>query len=328
MPTHLSRRQFTARFAAAAVALPAGLSSAWASDDRPIRIMVGFPPGGGSDAIARLLAEKLKDELKRSVIVDNRPGAGGQLAAQLLKAAAPDGTTVFLSHDHTISILPQVVARPGFNPQADFTPLGGFATFVNGLAVSPGTPAKSMAEYVAWVKAQGGKSSIGIPAPASTPEFLVQLIGKKYGLDLVPVPYKGSAPMIGDMLGNQIPAGIGSVQDFIEYQRTGRVHMIGVLGAQRQAAMPEVPTLNELGFKGLDDLPFYGIWAPKGTPADFINGFTHALDKVVAQHDVHKQLTDLGLTVEYMSPRQLDARERAYTQVWSRIIRDSGFKAQ
>ena len=328
MSTHLSRRQFTARFAAAAMALPAGLSSAWASDDRPIRIMVGFPPGGGSDAIARLLAEKLKDELKRPVIVDNRPGAGGQLAAQLLKGAAPDGTTVFLSHDHTISILPQVVARPGFNPQADFTPLGGFATFVNGLAVSPGTPAKSMAEYVAWVKAQGGKSSIGIPAPASTPEFLVQLIGKKYGLDLVPVPYKGSAPMIGDMLGNQIPAGIGSVQDFIEYQRTGRVRMIGVLGGKRQAAMPDVPTLNELGFKGLDDLPFYGIWAPKGTPVDFINSFTHALDKVVAQHDVHKQLTELGLTVEYMSPRQLDARERAYTQVWSRIIRDSGFKAQ
>ena len=327
MTQTLSRRLFTARLAAAA-ALPAGWGSTWAADERPIRILVGFPPGGGSDAIARLLADKLKDELKRAVVVENRPGAGGQLAAQLLKAAAPDGTTVFLSHDHTISILPQVVARPGFDPAADFTALGGLATFVNGLAVSPGTPVKSMAEYVAWVKAQGGKSSIGIPAPASTPEFLVQLIAKRYGLDLVPVPYKGSAPMIGDMLGNQIPAGIASVQDFIEYHRTGRVQMVGVLGARRQAAMPEVPTLNELGFKGLDDLPFYGIWAPKGTPADFINSFTHALDKVVAQPEVRKQLTDLGLTVDYMSPRQLDTRERAYTQVWSRIIRDSGFKPQ
>ena len=328
MPQNLSRRQFTARLAAAA-ALPAGLGTAWAApDERPVRIMVGFPAGGGTDAIARLLADKLKDELQRPVVVDNRPGAGGQLAAQLLKAAPPDGTTVFLSHDHTISILPQVVAKAGFDPQTDFTALGGFATFVNGIAVSPGTPAKSMAEFVAWIKAQGGKSSVGIPAPASTPEFLVQLVAKKYGLDLVPVPYKGSAPLIGDMLGNQIPAGIGSVQDFIEYQRTGRVHMIGVLGAKRQAAMPEVPTLNELGFKGLDDLPFYGIWAPKGTPADFVNAFTHALDKVVAQADVRKQLTDLGLTVGYMTPKQLDTRERAYTQVWSRIIRDSGFKPQ
>ena len=327
MTQTLSRRQFTARLAAAAT-LPAGLGAAWAADDRPIRIMVGFPPGGGTDAIARLLADKLKDELKRAVVVENRPGAGGQLAAQLLKAAAPDGTTVFLSHDHTISILPQVVAKPGFDPHTDFAALGGFATFVNGLAVSPGTPAKSMAEYVAWVKAHGGKSSIGIPAPASTPEFLVQLIAKKYGLDLVPVPYKGSAPMIGDMLGNQIPAGIGSVQDFIEYQRSGRVQMVGVLGAKRQAAMPDVPTLNELGFKGLDDLPFYGIWAPKGTPADYINSFTHALDKVVAQPEVRKQLTELGLTVDYMSPQQLNTRERAYTQVWSRIIRESGFKPQ
>ena len=327
MTQTLTRRQFTTRLAAAA-ALPAGLGCAWAMDARPIRIMVGFPPGGGSDAIARLLADKLKDELKRPVVVENRPGAGGQLAAQLLKAAPADGTTVFLSHDHTISILPQVVAKPGFEPHTDFVTLGGFATFVNGLAVSPGTPVKSMAEYVAWVKAQGGKSSVGIPAPASTPEFLVQLIAKKYGLDLVSVPYKGSAPMIGDMLGNQIPAGIGSVQDFIEYQRTGRVQMVGVLGAKRQAAMPDVPTLNELGFKGLDDLPFYGIWAPKGTPADFINAFTHALDKVVAQAEVRKQLTDLGLTVEYMSPPALNTRERAYTQVWSRIIRESGFKPQ
>lgn len=324
----LSRRQFTARLAAA-LAAPAGMGAAWAApDERAIRIIVGFPPGGGSDAIARLLAEKLKDELKRPVLVDNRPGAGGQLAAQLLKAAPADGTTVFLSHDHTISILPQVVARPGFQPHTDFVALGGFATFVNGLAVSPGTPVKSIPEYVAWVKGQGGKSSVGIPAPASTPEFLVQLLAKKYGLDLVPVPYKGSAPMIGDMLGNQIPAGIGSVQDFIEYQRTGRLRTIAVLGAKRQAAMPDVPTLSELGFKGLEDTPFYGIWAPKGTPADFINAFTHALDKVVALPDVHKQLTELGLTVGYMTPRQLDTRERAYTQVWSKIIRDSGFKPQ
>ena len=156
----------------------------------------------------------------------------------------------------------------------------------------------------------------------------MQLIGKRYGLDLTPVPYKGSAPMMADMLGNQIPAGVGSVQDFIEYQRAGKLQMIGVLGGQRQAAMPDVPTLAELGFKGLEDTPFYGIWAPKGTPNTFINGFSQALDKVVAMPDVRKSLTDMGLTVGYMSPQQLDKRERAYTQVWSRIIKDSGFQPQ
>ena len=321
-----SRRRFTATLLASTVV--AAAPSAWAANEPPIHVLVGFPAGGGSDVIARLLAERLEKELGRTVLVENRPGAGGQIAAQLLKAAKPDGTTVFLSHDHTISILPQVVKKPGYAPHEDFTPLGGFATFVNGLAVSPGTPAKSLAEYVQWVKSQGGKGSVGIPAPASTPEFLVQLIGKRYGLDLTPVPYKGSAPMMADMLGNQIPAGVGSVQDFIEYQRAGKLQMIGVLGGQRQAVMPDVPTLAELGFKGLEDTPFYGIWAPKGTPTTFINGFSQALDKVVAMPDVRKSLTDMGLTVGYMSPQQLDKRERAYTQVWSRIIKDSGFQPQ
>ena len=321
-----SRRRFTATLLASTVV--AAAPSAWAANEPPIHVLVGFPAGGGSDVIARLLAERLEKELGRSVLVENRPGAGGQIAAQLLKAAKPDGTTVFLSHDHAISILPQVVKKPGYAPHEDFTPLGGFATFVNGLAVSPGTPAKSLAEYVQWVKSQGGKSAVGIPAPASTPEFLVQLLAKRYGLELTPVPYKGSAPMMADMLGNQIPAGVGSVQDFIEYQRAGKLQMIAVLGAQRQAAMPDVPTLAELGFKGLEDTPFYGIWAPKGTPTTFINGFSQALDKVVAMPDVRKSLTDMGLTVGYMSPQQLDKRERAYTQVWSRIIKDSGFQPQ
>ncbi|HNL42860.1 MAG TPA: tripartite tricarboxylate transporter substrate-binding protein, partial [Ottowia sp.] len=229
-----TRRHFNASLIAAGAALASPLVRA--NDDAAIHVLVGFPAGGGSDVIARLLAEKLQAELGRSVVVDNRPGAGGQIAAQQLKAARPDGTTVFLSHDHTISILPQVVRKPGYAPTEDFVALGGFATFVNGLAVSAATPANTLSEYVEWVRSrQGGKSAIGIPAPASTPEFLVQLIGRKYGLALTAVPYKGSAPMIADMLGNQIPAGTGSVQDFIEYQRAGKLRVIGVLGGKRQA---------------------------------------------------------------------------------------------
>ncbi len=304
------------------------VAPARAQADTVIHLLVGFPAGGGSDAIARLLAEKLQADLGRSVVVDNRPGAGGQIAAQQLKTARADGTTLFLSHDHTISILPQVTKKPGFDPQADFEPVGGIATFVNGLAVSGGTPARSVSEFIDWVRKQGGQAAIGIPAPASTPEFLVQLLAKKYDVKLTAVPYKGSAPMMADMLGNQIPAGVGSVPDFIEYQRAGKLHMIGVLGGQRQAALPGVPTFAELGIKGLEDTPYYGIWAPRGTPADFVNRFTRALEKALAVPEVHKRLTDMGLTVGYMAPRELDARERAYTQVWARIIQDSGFKPQ
>jgi tripartite-type tricarboxylate transporter receptor subunit TctC len=290
--------------------------------------MVGFPPGGGTDAVARILAEKLKDELGIPVVVENKPGAGGQLAAQALKAAPADGTVLFLSHDHTISILPLVVKNPGYEPSKDFAPVAGFATFVNAYAVSGGTPAKTFSEYVAWVKTQGGKGAVGIPAPASTPEFLVKVVGDKFKLDLVSAPYRGSAPMMADMLGNQIAAGVGSVPDFIENHKAGKVRVVAVLGAKRQAALPDVPTFAELGLSGLEDMPYYGIFAPAGTPQATINHFGAALSKVLAMSDVHDQLTKMGLTVGYMNSHQLEQREHAYTLVWTKLIKNSGFQPQ
>jgi tripartite-type tricarboxylate transporter receptor subunit TctC len=313
-------------FAVLALALSCGWSVAQTA--KPIKLMVGFPPGGGTDAVARILADKLKDELGTSVVVENKPGAGGQLAAQALKTAPADGTVLFLSHDHTISILPLVVKNPGYEPAKDFAPVAGFATFVNAYAVSGGTPAKSFTDYVAWVKAQGGKGAVGIPAPASTPEFLVKVVGDKFKLDLVSAPYRGSAPMMADMLGNQIAAGVGSVPDFMENHKAGKVRVVAVLGAKRQALLPDVPTFGELGLGGLDDMPYYGIFAPVGTPQATINHFGAALSKVLIMPDVHDQLTKMGLTVGYMNSHQLEQRERAYTQVWTKLIKNSGFQPQ
>ncbi|MCX7275678.1 MAG: Bug family tripartite tricarboxylate transporter substrate binding protein [Burkholderiales bacterium] len=301
-------------------------ASAFAQAGKPVKILVGFPPGGGTDAIARTLADKLKDELGVPVVVENRAGAGGQIAAQALKAAAPDGTTLFLSHDHTISILPLVVKNPGYDPAQDFVAVAGFATFVNGLAVSAGTPARTFNEYIAWVRAQGGKTTIGVPAPASVPEFLVSVIGERNKLDAVAAPYRGSAPLIADMLGNQIPAGVASVPDFIENHRAGKLRMVAVLGSARQAALPEVPTFTELGLPGFEDVPYYGFFAPAGTPPQAIEQFSAALSRVLARADVRERLTGWGLTVGFMPQAQLAARERAYSQVWTRIISASGFQ--
>jgi tripartite-type tricarboxylate transporter receptor subunit TctC len=295
----------------------------------PIRILVGFPPGGGTDAIARTLADKLKDQLNQTVLVENRAGAGGQIAAQALKAAPADGNTLFISHDHTISILPLVMKNPGYDSARDFVPVAGFATFVNALAVSGGTPARTVPEYVAWVRQQGaGKGTIGIPAPASVPEFLVKLIGQKYGLDLQSAPYRGSAPMIADMLGNQIGAGVASIPDFIENHKAGKIRVVAVMGNARQAAVPDVPTFAELGLAGFEDVPYYGLFAPAGTPQAVIDRFGEALSKVIALPDVRERLTTMGLTVGYMSQQQLASRERAYTQTWTRIIKSSGFQPQ
>ena len=306
--------------------LAAGLAQAQTG---PIKLMVGFPPGGGTDAIARILADKLKDQLGVPVLVDNKAGAGGQIAAQALKAAAADGNTLFLSHDHSITILPLVVKNPGYDPAKDFVPVAGFATFANGLAVSGGTPAKSMSEYVAWVQKQGaGQDTVGVPAPASVPEFLVKVIGQKYKLDLQSAPYRGSAPMMADMLGNQIHAGVGSVPDFIENQKAGKIRMVAVLGSARQAALPDVPTFAELGLAGFEDLPYYGIFAPRGTPQATIDKLGNAVARVIALPEVRERLTTMGLTVGYMTSAQLASREQAYAKTWARIIHDSGFKAQ
>jgi tripartite-type tricarboxylate transporter receptor subunit TctC len=316
--------------AASLLAMAAGLSGmAQAQSSTPIRLLVGFPAGAGTDAIARMLGEKLKDELGAPVVVENRAGAGGQIAAQALKTAPADGHTFLLSHDHTISILPQVVKNPGFAPAFDFVPVAGFATFANVLAVSGATPAKNIDEYVKWVKNQrGGKDTIGVPAPGSIPEFLVKMIGNKYKIDVQAAPYRGSAPMTADMLGNQISAGIASVPDFIENHKAGKVRIVAVLGAKRQPLLPQVPTFTELGFANLNDYPYYGVFAPVGTPQPVIDRFGAALQKVVAMPDIKQKLTTLGLNVAYEPQGQFAGRVRTYTQAWERIIQASGFKPQ
>lgn len=319
-PTLFSRRAAIA----ASLALATGLVHAQSG----VRILVGFPPGGGTDAIARILGEKLQTELGQPVVVENKPGAGGQLAGQALKAAAPDGNTVFLSHDHSVSILPLTMKNPGFDPAKDFVPVAGFATFVNAVALSGGTPARDLKAWVDSVKAAGGKSTVGIPAPASTPQFAVQVIGKQYGLDLVAAPYRGSAPMMADMLGNQIPAGVGSVPDFIENHKAGKLRVVAVMGTQRQAALPDVPTFTELGIKGFEDVPYYGLFAPAGTPAAAVDKLSAALQKVIAMPDVREKLSAMGLTVGHMGGAELGKREQTYREVWARIIKDSGYQPQ
>ena len=221
-----------------------------------------------------------------------------------------------------------VVKNPGYAPAQDFVPVAGFATFVNAFAISGGTPAKTFADYVSWVKTQGGKGAVGIPAPASTPEFLVKVVGEKFKLDLVAAPYRGSAPMMADMLGNQIAAGVASVPDFIENHKAGKIRVVGVLGSSRQAALPDVPTFSELGMAGLEDLPYYGIFAPAGTPKAFIDSFSAALAKVLTLPEVRNHLNQMGLTVGHMTSEQLARREKAYGQVWARIIKDSGCQPQ
>jgi tripartite-type tricarboxylate transporter receptor subunit TctC len=316
----LSRRSLLAALSVTAAGVPA-----WAQSNQPVRLLVGFPPGGATDAIARALAEKLKDELGTPVIVENRAGAGGQIAAQALKAAPADGHTFMVSHDHTMSVLPLVTRNPGFEPATDFIPVAGFATFANVFALSGDTPARTFQEYIALVRSGGGKDNVGIPAPASIPEFLVSLIAQKYKLDLLAAPYRGGAPMMADMMGNQIRAGIASVPDMIEFHRAGKLRIVAVIGDKRQAQVPEAPTFAELGFANLDDLAYYGVFASAHTPAPVVERFNQAMQRVMAMPDLRERFTKLGLTVGFQPQAEFATAVRKYTQTWDRIIKVSGF---
>jgi tripartite-type tricarboxylate transporter receptor subunit TctC len=236
---------------------------------------------------------------------------------------------LFLSHDHTISILPLINKKAGFTPATDFVPVAGFATFANGIALSGYLAETTLDQFVHAVRTQHqGKAAVGVPAPQSVPEFLVKILAAHYKLDLIAVPYKGSAPMIADMLGKQIPAAVGSVPDFIEFHKAGKLRMVAVMGNKRQEILPETPTFAELGIKGFEDLPYYGIFAPKGTPSAILERYSDALKAVLEIPNVQQRLVALGLTVGYMSSQTLSERERAYSKNWARIIAESGFTAQ
>jgi tripartite-type tricarboxylate transporter receptor subunit TctC len=310
------------------LASQATVATVWAQADKTARILVGFPPGGGTDAIARLLAEHLRQELGQTVLVENRPGAGGQLAAQALKAAHPDGLTVMLSHDHAVSVIPLTVRQPGYDPVRDFVPVGGIGTFVNALALPGAAKSVSAKAFLEDVRRRGGASSVGVPAPASIPVFAVQALAKANRLDLVPVPYRGSAPMMTDLIGEQIPAAVASIPDFIEAHKAGRVRVVAVMGRQRDPLLPDVPTFQELGISGFEEPAFYGLFAPAGTPAAQLVSWSQALGRVLARADVRQRLVALGLNVDPMSPDRLQALERRYTQSWDRIIRESGFQPE
>lgn len=314
--------QITRRRTMAGLAALAALPFAARAQDKPIRLLVGFPAGGGTDAIGRLLAEALQASLGTTVLVENKPGAGGQIAAQALKAAAPDGTTFFLSHDHTISILPLVTKSPGFDPARDFVPVAGFATFANALALSSGTPAHSLPEYLAWVKKQGGQGSVGVPAPASVPEFLVKLLGEKNGLNLLSVPYRGSAPMIADMLGNQIGAGVGSVPDLITNHQQKKLRIVAVMGQQRQTVLPEVPTFAELGLPKVEAAALVGMVAPAKTPAPVIATLNKQVVAAINEPAVKQKLIDFGVEPVGNTPEQFQALIHSESTRWQKLIKD------
>lgn len=313
--------------ALAAIALSQTPATAFAQDV-PLRILVGFPAGGSIDTIARNLAAELGPLLKRTVVVDNRPGAGGQIAAVALKTAAPDGNTLFLTNSHTASMLPLTVRSPGFEPAKDFAPVSLVAISPDVLAVNVKVVGEKggLREFAEWAKANPGKGSVGVPAPASAPDFAVKLVGKAFGADLNSVPYRGDGPVVQDLVAGQVAAGIGSVGAMSQYAKTGQIRLIAVNLPARMPAMPDVPTYAEQGVKGYDLGNFVGLFAPAGTSVEFIRKVNDAVATVVKSQDFAQKLATLGITPTHRSPEGLAAMLREVDQSHAAMIKAADYR--
>lgn len=315
--------------ACAGAVLPGPAAAQSGASDAPIRVIVGFPPGGATDVVARVLADKLKDILKQPVIVDNRGGAGGQIATQQLKAAPADGSIVMLTIDHSHVIIPLTFKAPGYDPVKDFTPLAGVATYFNALGVSSKINVKNLPEFGAWLKANPDKANFGVPAAGSVPQFASLVVGKALGVgNPVAVPYRGGAPLVQDLLAGQIPAGVGSLTDFIEHHRAGKINVLAISGTARAKVAPEIPTFQELGLKGLDKNPWLAFVGPKGLSKEFVERFSRAVSVALKNPEVIEQLGKLGNEVSYATPEQLQEWIASATAHWGPVIKDSGYQLQ
>lgn len=301
-------------------------AAAQAQVDKPVRLLVGFPPGGSADIAARLLTERIGAELKQPVVVDNKPGAGGRIAAELLKNAAPDGTTLLLTPIVVPVLAPLVFSRLAYNPTTDFAPVGQVANFQFAISVNAAHPAKNVQDLVAWYKANPALANYGTPGAGSLPHFFGVMLASGAGVDLVHVPFNGGGPLMNALVGNQVSAAIDTMVDQIELMRSGKIRMLATSGATRSPLLPDVPTIVESGFKGVEGTSWFAIYAPAKTQPATIQQLNAALNKALAAPELRERFIKLGLEPTGGSPAEVAAIMQRDTERWAPVIKASGFR--
>jgi tripartite-type tricarboxylate transporter receptor subunit TctC len=294
----------------------------------PLKIIVGFPPGGSMDAMVRVLEPSLSKSLDRPIIVETRTGAGGQIATVAVKNAAPDGNTILAVLDHIGVILPLIMKDPGYDPVKDFEPLGLVVSVPSALAVNPSTGVRNLRDFDAWLKKNKDNVSYGIPAVGSTPQFTGYIVARRSGVKMTPIPYRGAAPLAVDLAGGQILVGTGGLSDLLPLHKDGKLRIIATNGTTRVPAVPEVETYRENGFTELDVRTWYGFFAPKGTPAAFVNGFAAALKSAMDDPAIQKRMVEIGLDPAYGGPADMATALVKGRDTWKPVIEESGYEKQ
>ena len=319
----MKRRQFATLAAASAAALAA---PALLAQERTMKILVGFPPGGSVDVIARLLAEKMRASLGQNVIVDNKPGAGGRVALVELKRAAPDGQTLVLSPSGALVLQPWFIQNLGYDPVKDFTAIARVTTFDFAITAGPGAPAGDLKAVLAWLKANPGKANYATSGAGTIPHFAGQLLAQATGVPLTHVAYRGGAPAAIDLVGGQIPLMVDTASETLEHHKAGRVRILAVTGEQRSKALPDVPTLKEAGFNLAADA-FFGLYGPAGMPADVVARIDKAVADALRAPEIQEKVYGFGLVPSHSGSADLTATQAAHLKRWEAPVKASGFKA-
>jgi len=322
-------RLLFAACAAAAVATaapPAALAQDFPS--RPITLVVGYPPGGGADAIGRLIAQKLGETLNASVVVDNRPGFSGNIGAQYVAKAAPDGHTLLAAPwtTYAINSILYGKARVGYDLAQDFSPVSviGYQPMV--LMVNPEVPARSVAELVAYAKSRPGKLSFGSTGPGSLEHIAGEMFNRATGAAMVHVPYRGSGPAMTDLMGGQIQVYFATAPTVVANLGTGRIRPLMVTTTERNVALPDLPTPKEAGVENFEVRSSYGLLAPAKTPAPVIRQLNEAMVKVLGSAEVKDKFRGLGIDAASSPPQEVATRIKADFVKWERVIRDQNIK--
>ena len=288
--------------------------------ENPIRLVIPFPAGGGSDIVGRVVAHKLSELVGQQVVVDNRGGAGGNIAAELVARAAPDGYTLLMPHASIQTVNAALYEKLSYDPEKDFVPITLLTTVPNMLAVHPSVPVRSVKEYIALAKKFPGKLTFGSSGNGTAGHLANELLNSEAGIETLHVAYKGAAPALVGLLSGEVDSLTTNVSVLLPMVRTGKVRALAVAGLKRSGVVPDIPTIAESGLPGFDADSWYGLVAPAGTPAAVVSLLHAAVVKALRDPVVQAQLTKVGAVTIGNTPQEFRERVRVDTAKWARVL--------
>jgi tripartite-type tricarboxylate transporter receptor subunit TctC len=330
----INRRKFNQTFAAGGALVATGFSSyfspAMAQALENVKVVCGFPAGGTSDAVSRRVSDKLRGDTAKASVVENKTGAGGRIAVETVKAAAPDGQTLLLTPHSIMSIYPYIYNKLSYDPVNDFIPVSMGASFSLALAVGPMVPdsVKTVKDFVAWCKANPSKAAYGSPAAGSTPHFAGAILEKVTGVEMRHVAYRGSVPGVADVIGGQLAAMFTPVGDFLQMAKAGKLRILATTETKRTRFTPDVPTFTESGFPQINWNEWFAFWAPAKTPVSVIASMSTAIQKALSAPDVIESLGNFGLVAEGSSSADLMKSQKVESERWGPLVKQIGFTAE